>query len=236
VLNLDSWPFWPFAPSTPVDSVRQVIPGWAENILNPIIGASWLVVYLMVVRRGFRDRYLCIPLVAAGFNIAWEFAYSMVFQQQTQLRIFNTLWFLLDIVIITQAYQYGRKDYPSLSPRLYALAVTGLLAFSFPFMVLIGHELGDREGGYPAFGLLVFMSFAFISVLWRRGSTVGQTMYIAVIKMIGGLASSILFFNWYPERTLLYLFYVSAFVLDWIYIVMLYRRFRAEGRSPLRTW
>lgn len=223
-------------PSPPVLEAQQSMPDMLKLGLSGIAGICWILVYASVIRRGYLDKRLGIPLAALGFDIAWEFSFSFIFYQPAIQRAFNMIWFLLDLVILSQALKYGRKDYPSMSPPLYIGTIIGMLAFAFPVMILATYEFADNNGGYTAFGLNAFLSFAFVNMLLRRRSTQGQTMYIAVAKMIGSMAAAGLFINWYPQRHLLYLFYVTMVFLDATYTVMLYRRFQCEGLAPWRKF
>ena len=71
-------------------------------------------------------------------------------------------------------------------------------------------------------------------MLWIRPSTVGQTMYIAVLKTVVDVSGAVGLIIWYPDRWLLHQMIVAEVVLDVLYIVLLHRQFRAEGAAPWR--
>jgi hypothetical protein len=219
----------------PVDTAKHPIPESLHIGLSAVIGAGWLGAYIMAIRRGFRDRLTAIPLAAVAFNVAWEFCYAFVFYTPPVGRLLNTCWFLLDLVIVGQVFAYGHKDRPSVGRRTFLVTMAALLVFAFAFMLTANHEFADADGGYTAFGLNAFLSYSFIAMLERRGSTVGQTMYIAIFKMVGSIAACAMFARWYPDRPLLYLFYLAIVVLDGTYVVLLHRRFRSEGIPAWRT-
>ena len=217
----------------PVNTPKQTIPE-ALHVGLSVIGAGWLGAYVMAIRRGFRDRLLAIPLVAVAFNVAWEFSYAFVFAIAPLGRVLNAAWFVLDLVIVGQVFMFGYKDATGVWPRAFRLAMAALLVFAFTFMLVANHEFADLDGGYTAFGLNVFLSYSFIATLQRRGlhcraDHVHRGVQDAVI------AACALFASWYPQRPLLYLFYLTIFVLDTLYVILLYRRFARDGIPTWRT-
>jgi hypothetical protein len=219
----------------PVDTTKHAIPESLHLGLSAVIGLGWLGAYLMAIRRGFRDRAAAIPLAAVAFNVAWEFCFAFVFKVAPVGRVLNASWFLLDLVIVGQMFAYGHKDITWLGRRSFKFAMSALLVFAFAFMLAANHEFGDVDGGYTAFGLNAFLSYSFIVMLQRRRSTVGQTMYIAIFKMVGSIAACVMFSRWFPERPLLYLFYITIVVLDATYVALLYRRFQVDRIPAWRT-
>jgi hypothetical protein len=204
-----------------------------------VIAVGWMTAYFLGIRRAYLDKVVAIPLFAIPFNWAWEFSFGFLFVDITPpVGVASIVgWFFIDIVIVVQAFRYGQKELPGPPVRrstfLWSYAV--LFPFAYALMIMTTRELGDYDGAYTAFWLNVFMSFAFITMLHRRQSSAGQNIYIAFGKMLGTFGSSALFALFYPHRPLLFLSYVTIFVLDWVYLVLLYRRLRADGRSPWRT-
>ena len=76
------------------------------------------------------------------------------------------------------------------------------------------------------------MSALFIALLLRRPDVNGQSIYIAVFKMIGTLLPSTLFFLRYPEALLLNFCYVAIFILDLVYALLVYNKHRALRLNP----
>ena len=103
---------------------------------------------------------------------------------------------------------------------------------SFCAVLFISREFKDTDGKYAAFGQNLMMSVMFVSMLLRRNGVEGQSIYIALFKMIGTLLPSILFLLLFPASLLLDFLYVSIFIFDLIYFVMLYQKCLTERINP----
>lgn len=224
-----------FPAHPPVATAPHDIPKLLEVIPFSITGLCWLVVYALIIRQGFRDRRVGMPVLAVGSNIAWEFTYAFVFPQPPVLQIASLLWFFVDVVILVQVFKYGRKDFPGFSTRSYVWTLVGWLTFTFSFMILQTYELGDTRGGYSTFFVVPFMQMMFVLTLRVRRSSVGQSMYIAVLKLIGDIPGFIVLMAWFPNRYLYVLLFTTEIFFDVLYLVLLRRQFIAEGRPLWRS-
>lgn len=205
--------------------------------LTLVSGIAWTVVYISCIRTGFKQKTYCMPLFALGLNFAWELIYSLdevagiienpgMFSVQT---IVNVIWACLDAVIVYTYFKYGKESFPENAKKhflpfsilAFATCVVLQLAYYFEFR-------GITAAQYSAFVQNAAMSILFLIMLYRRGSTKGQTMTIAVAKWLGTLAPTILMgvlsgFNIYIVLTGL-----VCSVFDIIYIVSLSRFKRLE--------
>jgi hypothetical protein len=98
--------------------------------------------------------------------------------------------------------------------------------------LFITREFKDAEGKYAAFGQNLMMSVLFVTMLLRRNSVDGQSLYIALFKMIGTLLPSILFLRLFPSSILLNYLFIAILIFDLIYTVMLYRKLKSAGLNP----
>jgi hypothetical protein len=60
----------------------------------------------------------------------------------------------------------------------------------------------------------------------------GQSIYVALFKMAGTLLPSVLFFLRFPTSLLLNFLYVTIFVFDLVYAILLYAKHRELGMNP----
>jgi hypothetical protein len=205
-------------------------------LLHLGMGVFWVLTYILIIKRGFQDSALGMPLFALCANISWEFVYAFVLPKPPPDQYINIAWFLLDLVILVQAIRFGAQDLPPSVPRR-----------RFPFVLLLGLLMGgclvtsiiyefnwDRH--YLAFGLNFMMSALFISMLLRRNSVRGQSIYIALFKMVGTVLPAIMSALLFPGSLLLGFLYVFTFMLDLIYTVALYAKLREAGISPWRRF
>lgn len=221
----------------PVDDLPRDVPEWVKVAFTAVLGPCWLSVYVFGIRRAWLDQRTPIPLLAIPFNVAWEFCFGFVFISRTPPVgvAASRVWLLIDLVVMVAAFQFGWRDTPWLSRRAFRIGYALVFPYAILFTYMMARELNDLDGAYGAFGLNMFMSFAFVLMLLRRKSTAGQTMYIGLGKLIGTAASSTLFGLFFPGRPMLLLLYGSIFALDCLYVVLLYRQFRGEGRRPWRV-
>ncbi|MET4560060.1 transmembrane-type terpene cyclase [Lysinibacillus parviboronicapiens] len=192
------------------------------------MGLFWIITYILIIKRGFQDKKYGMPMVALCANISWEFIFTFIYPQNDLQKIITFLWFLLDMVILLQYLKYGPKEYKKImSPKLFYASFLITLSVSFLIILVMTQELNDIEGKYAAFSQNLMMSGLFISLLFWRGNTDGQSMFIAVCKMIGTLFASVAFFIYF-RTPLITIMSIATFIFDWLYIVLLYRVYRRK--------
>lgn len=198
-----------------------------ELFLTLVSGIAWSIVYIACIRTGLKEKTYCMPLFALGLNFAWEVIYSVnecmtgMFSVQT---VANIVWACLDAVIVYTYFKYGKEYFPENAKKYFV--PFSILAFATCAVLQLAYLLefhGIPAAQYSAFVQNAAMSILFLVMLYRRGSTRGQSMTIAVAKWIGTLAPTILMgvlsgFNIYIVLT-----GIICSVFDIIYIVQLYR-------------
>jgi hypothetical protein len=224
-------------PVVPVDIGPAYVPESVKAGLTAVLGPAWLATYIFGIRRAWLDQRTPIPLLAVPFNVAWEFCFGFIFISRTPMVgvVAIRIWLLIDLIVVVAAFRFGWRDTAWISARSFRICYALIFPYAILFTYLMARELNDIDGAYGAFGLNMFMSFAFIVMLLRRGSTAGQTMYIGLAKLIGTAASSTLFALFFPARPMLFLLYITIFVLDCGYVVLLHRQFRIERRPAWRV-
>jgi TRAP-type uncharacterized transport system fused permease subunit len=218
----------------PVTDPRQHADAAVPTIAFAVVGIVTLAVYLMMLRRSLIEKAPAIPVLAVCANVCWEFTYAFLYPIYPQMRVTLFFWLPLNLFITYLAVRYGRRDFPSLSKSAYGWLVGGWTVFALTFMVAATREFDDRLGVYTTVFDVVFMEAMFLVMLQTRRSTLGQTMYIAIGKAVVDISGAIGLIAWFPHRWLLFQMIAAEVVLDAVYIVLLYRRFRAEGGSPWR--
>lgn len=197
-----------------------------STVLLLISGIAWTVVYVTAIRIGFRDKTYCMPVWALGLNICWEFIYAIEGIPHPTLQTgANAAWACCDVLIVITYLRFGAKWSPVGKGRfgLYSAAVFATcLVAQLAFFV---HFDTVREAAqYSAFAQNAVMSVLFVMMLVRRDSCEGQSMVIAVAKMLGTLAPTI-------QQGLVwgfngYILMMGAICLAWdlAYIVLLHRK------------
>lgn len=205
------------------------------NILVVISGACWTIVYIDLIRRGFKDKSCGMPLFALGLNIAWEFIYSidgLFINKQFILAqsIANLVWALFDVAILITWFKYGKQFMPERGKKYFVpFTITSLItcvAVQLAFYLHIENVVIASQ--YSAFAQNLAMSILFLNMLFQRNNTKGQSMLIAVCKCIGTLAPTIL--GGFIESFNIYIILTGGFcfLFDLIYIYFIYK-FKKEN-------
>ncbi|MGG2074626.1 hypothetical protein AB1J28_14875 [Lysinibacillus irui] len=187
------------------------------------MGLFWIITYILVIYKGWRDKQYGMPMAAICANISWEFIFAFIYPQNDLQRFITLIWFLLDIFILMQFLRYAPNEYRRmLSKKL--LYFSFLLTLVFSMLTILGliHEFHDYEGKYAAFFLNLMMSGLFIALLLQRGNLAGQSMAIAICKMLGTLFASVGFYLYF-RTPLITIISVATLFYDWLYILLIYR-------------
>ncbi len=201
-------------------------------------GAFWSATYILIIRRGFKDKTFGMPLAALCANISWEAIFAFLTPHEPPQLYVNYVWFSLDAVIVWQFLKYGKKEFSNLSYwQFYGIFALGI-SIAVPMILAINYQLDDEVGAYAAFGQNLMMSALFVAMLMNRKGITGQSFYIALFKMIGTGLSSLAFFLYRPiaqDSVLLQFFFVAIFVFDLIYTVSIYRKCK-NYENPLKRF
>lgn len=174
-----------------------------------------------------------MPVVALCANLSWEFIFSFVHPHSKPQLYIDYAWLALYIGILIQYLTYGRKEFPEHLPgSLFYPTFLLTLVLSFLFILLMSREFNDLNGVYAAFSQNLLMSVLFIHLLLRRNGPQGQSLYIALSKMIGTVFPSVLLYLYFPESYFLILLYISIFIFDMAYLLLLYFKIKETGNSP----
>lgn len=213
---------------------------WTIKMIEITGGAIWALTYVLIIRRGFLDQTYGMPLVALCANVSWELIFSFMYPpEDPSYRNVHYFWFFLDLIIVYQLLKHGPREFVRLSKRTF-YAMFGLaLVTSFCTLLFFTWEFKDYDGYYSAFGQNLLMSVLFITMLHARRSLRGQSLYIALSKMLGTTLYSLALYLDPPalglrdsEVSLLLLFLSIAILLfDLIYVVMVWARRRVEARA-----
>src|SRR5262245_10844788 len=190
-------------------------------------GVFWTLTYLLIIHRDFQDRTHGMPLVALCANLPWEFIFAFLYPHEPVQRSVNIVWFTFDLVILMQLLWYGPHEFADLPKPVFDLVFGLALLTSFSLVLVICAEFNDWTGAYAAFGQNLLMSVLFITMLYRRRSLRGQSIWIALCKLIGTALASLAFYL-YSDRfrgsVLLNFLYVSILVYDLIYVGLVWRQ------------
>lgn len=187
-----------------------------QTIILTIGGIFWILTYFFIISKGFKDKTYGMPLIALCANISWEFIHSFVLPSSPPQLFINYLWFGLDCVIVFQFFKYYRNEFPNLSSSKVCI-IFGVMIFSAFSIILTGAiSLDDHRGVYAAFGQNLLMSILFVVMFFKRGEGLrGQSIFIAVFKMLGTGLTSLHFYLYDPVSQ-------NSFVLPSLFVLILF--------------
>ena len=216
--------------------MEPVIPPMLSLSLKIGSGLFWTLTYILIIRKGFKDRTWGMPVVALCANLSWEAIFSFIHPHDSVQLYVNWFWFGFDVIILYQLLKFGDNVFYGITDRKrFLITFPFTLVCSFLAVLFITYEFNDFQGKYAAFSQNLMMSILFIAMLVNRGNSGGQSLYIAVFKMIGTVLPSILFHMKFPDAPYLNFLFLSILVFDIIYTVMVYRYLRKEGLNPWKV-
>ncbi len=209
-----------------------------QTTILVIGGIFWILTYIFIISKDYKDKTYGMPLIALSANISWEVIFSFIFPPLPPQNFINYLWFGLDVIIVSQFLKYAKNEFVNISLfKLYYIFIfTTVTAF---IVILIGSiTLKDFTGVYSAFGQNLLMSLLFILMFSKRNDLKGQSFSIALFKMLGtGLISTYFYFyGTMPQGPSFILpsIFVSIFLVDLVYFLLVANRYKKNHISILK--
>ncbi|NJQ02554.1 transmembrane-type terpene cyclase [Streptomyces zingiberis] len=222
----------PMSQPAPVTEGAADVPDGLFWALAGPTAIGWVLTYVLAIRQAVVDGRVGIPAYMVAVNFAWEFSLTFVLEQTPTQRQINVLWLMFNSVLLYQALRLGPRDYPAMPPRVFRWTFAGLLVWAALLVVAGANEFHDLDGMYTGMIIQVPLSAAFLLMLRRRGSSVGQSLHLAVAKLVGSVFAGLTGFVLYPSHHLLQVLVPTYVALDIAYLVLLRRTMRREGRPP----
>jgi hypothetical protein len=208
-----------------------------QTIILVAGGIFWILTYIFIISKGYKDKTYGMPLFALCANLSWEFIFSFVLPHSPPQSYINYLWFGLDVVIVFQFFKYHKNEFPTVqSLKLYTVFIVAL-GSAFSMILFGGISLGDNDGVYAAFGQNLLMSVLFVLMFFKREKALrGQSIFIAVFKMLGTALTSIHFYFFEPvsqSSIILPMLFISIFIFDLLYTILILKQYRKNHKSLL---
>jgi hypothetical protein len=208
----------------------------AYNIIGTLGCVFWFLAYGFIIYQSHKDKAHGVPALALCLNFGWEFLGSFIWENPIPLwRWFYRIWFVLDVIIFAQLWLYGKamQRIPEVQRHFHpiivitlVLATLGQWAFTQTYY--------DPMGFITAFAINLVMSYLFLCMYFDRRDLRGISFAAAWFKLLGTLCTSIECYFFLPvihpdTSSFAYpqFLYVAIFLLDALYIYLLYRARRA---------
>lgn len=211
-----------------------------ELIATFIGGVCWIIVYIACIVIGFRQHTYCMPLFPLCMNLIWEFCesgttWNLIWQEDGSFLLYSqfavfSIWFLLDVVIFTTYCMYGRKYFPDLAQPYFVSWILVVFVISAAICLAVNMTQGEYSTNYMAWIGELLMAILLPVMLFQRGSTEGQSLWIAIPKLIGSelWAYVEIMYYWHYSGVGELIAAILVLFLDVAYIYLLYRVNRIE--------
>ncbi len=183
-------------------------------LVGMVMYISWTAAYYFIVTSCRQQKSYGVPFVCLCFNVIWEciFTFQLAGQNLAPFfRIGNGIWFLVDVVILSEFLKFGRdvQIYPLVKKHFY-LVVAGTLTLCGTGLYTFTFFYGDSTGAASSMTMNLVMSILYIFMLFGRYDDLRGLSYEAAwCKMIGTGAGSVFLYFWLPRQ------YVNGILYDW---------------------
>jgi hypothetical protein len=199
--------------------------------LQQIGGIFWILTYILIIIRGFKDKSYGMPILALLINITYEFIFAFQHPHKGPWTIIYIVWFLFDIIIFAQALRWGTSEIKNSWLKQYFHHLVYIGTMGCYYLVYWAIFKIDYYGGYIGFGENLLMSVLFINMLLQRDSIRGQSIYIGLFKFTGTIFSSIGNFVARPDDMIYLALYLSIFVADGVYLLLFLKLCRKKNED-----
>ncbi|HEY0548025.1 MAG TPA: hypothetical protein VGF13_00405, partial [Verrucomicrobiae bacterium] len=132
-----------------------------------------------------------------------------------------------------QIFWHWRREFPSMGPVLFSLLVCAGLCFGVAALFYAQTERVEYISS--AFPQNLMMSVLFIQMFYAREDARGQSLYIAVFKLLGtGAAMVMALFPLAAPAGLYATTFCGIFFFDLLYVFLLHAKLRRLGIPPWR--
>jgi hypothetical protein len=197
-------------------------------LFNGIGCLFWVLAYALLVYEIRRKKFVEMPAYIAGANIGWELVWGFIYHPDTGL-LYEWSYkaaFLLDCFIFYSIMRYGTKQPMNAESRRHFLLFCGV---NFLFWVLFSITLfrdgyDTPIGAYSGFIINVILSLQCIFMLFQTGETERFSVLFAWCRMLGTALISVSLWFFYPKNESMKLLGIACFILDSVYIYVLWKR------------
>ncbi|MBL6445637.1 hypothetical protein JMN32_04910 [Fulvivirga sp. 29W222] len=182
----------------------------------------WVIVYFIIIRDGFKNKFVEMPVPAAASNLAWEFTWA--FLVTTDLGVLFVwglrIWFFMDLLIFYQVLKYGHKQLstPMIIKYFKPIEIASVVLWTIGFYLFIVEGYDTSMGATSAYIITVIMASLYAIFYLSSNFRNYYSFTAAWCKMVGNALMSIYVFMHYPEMYFLQLLTVVVFILNVLYV------------------
>ena len=199
----------------------------------------WVVAYAILVRNGYRNKFIEMPPIAAASNFAWEFLWSTAFETDMGLLLVWTYraWIIFDLAIFAMVIIYGSRLVltPALKSHFRPLIVAVMLCFLALYYLFTSEGFDTSIGAHSAYIAQLFISGFYIVVILQQRDLRLFSASIAWLRSVGTGMNTVFMLIHYPQHHWLHAMGLIALLLDTCYIIMFYRLRASTSAAAARV-
>jgi hypothetical protein len=203
----------------------------------------WVFAYAIYIRNIFTLRYVEMPVFAGCCDVAWEFVWSFLAQNDMGMlfQAANYVWFFLDATII---FSFGvlflgakQLTIPQLQPRHIFIPMCLFIAVMAGAATYYLHAQGldNSVGGRAAYIIQLSISFLYIPLMLRQPTLEYFSFNANWMRAVGSALVVVFFFLHFPSDTFLLTIGTAAAIVDAAFLYLfVQRRRQLAGGGPVR--
>ncbi|MGW2539546.1 transmembrane-type terpene cyclase [Kitasatospora sp. NPDC001574] len=165
-------------------------------ILANISAIAWGA---FAVGKGIRDKLNPIPIAGTIAIFAWDVSATTGFLTSWGIQHYlEPVWVVQELGLLYLFARYGPKDYPEIPRRVLYTAVGAALAAAAPAAYLLRPVMNDPMSMYWAFMITIMIPGLQLPLLYRRGSTAGQSLAGAISLLVCSVTVSTALLKYSP--------------------------------------
>jgi hypothetical protein len=213
---------------------------WPELILFGGGCLLWVLAYGIIVRNAFKLRFVEMAAIAGFSNFAWEFVWSFLFRTDMGWFLVYTYraWWFLDIVIIWKTFEYGADLWRDGLAKTYfkPFGAACILGFGLIYYFFTKQGLDEPIGATTAYLCQLVISWCCLWTLLANPTETRFSMTVGWLRSYGTGMNTVFMFLHYPANHLVHTLGVISFVLDNLYLWILWQRLKQPApRVALAT-
>ncbi len=212
----------------------------------PLCFGGWFMAYTLLVRWGFKEKTFGMPIIGLCGNIGWEITFSqLLYPGYLAMYIGKTMWAVFDVFIFITIWKYAANDFqnPLIKRWVRPFTVLGVV-IAVMLLAPFGLYYNDQLGYFTGWALGFLNSLMMISMLFRRNSIKGQSIYIGLSIMVGNIAAYI-WTAYYPVApgqppiippVINLVFFLATVPFNILYVILFYQQARKEKVNPWKRF
>ena len=194
--------------------------------LNLAATSCWIFAYILIVRNGYKNKFIDYPFFGAAGSLAWETLWSFVFKVDMGILVDIGVkaWFAIDLVIFIGLVKYGSKQtsLPEIKRHYHPILFAALFGWGAAFYAFVTQGFDTPVGGRSALMLNLTFAICWLLQLWHnKNKTHFMSLWVALAKW-WGTAFFVLFVILYtPDDRVSIVLGSLCFIVDLIYFLQL---------------